>query len=429
MRRRTVLGLGGAAVPAALLGPKPDQQSRGAGRHRWVHTWTSMPQLTEPGNMPPAPFTGTGVVFADTTLRQTVHATIGGSRLRVRFSNAFGGAALPITAVSVALPAGGQAGVSAIVPGSGRPVTFGGRPSVVVPVGAQVVSDPVDMPVAARSNLTVTAYLATGQASTNLTGHPGSRTTSYLVNGDHHADDDLPGAAHVDHWYLLSGVETYAPGVALAIVGDSLTDGRGSTTNGNDRWPDQLLARMQARPATSRVAVLNQAAGGNRIMNDGLGPSVLARLDRDVLAVGAVDWLLLFEGVNDIGTAAATDAAQQQVTADLIVAYEQIAERAHARDITAYAATVTPFGGNTGYDDPDGLRERSRQAVNAWLRRGGVFDHVIDFDAAVRDPAAPRQLAPAYDVGDHLHMNPTGYAALAGAVPLSLFAGVRLAAA
>ena len=419
MRRRTVLGLSGAALPAALptlLG----RENRPAARRRWVHTWTSMPQLTEPGNMPPAPFTGTGVVFADTTLRQTVHATIAGSRLRVRFSNAFGGAAVPITAAAVALPAGGLAGVSAIVPGSSLPLTFSGRPSAVVPVGAQVVSDPVDLPVVAQSNLTVTAYLATGQASTNLTSHPGSRTTSYLLAGDHHTDDDLPGAARVDHWYLLSGVEVQAAGSALAVVGDSLTDGRGSTTNGNNRWPDQLLARLQAKPATAGVAVLNQAAGGNRVLNDGLGPNVLGRLDRDVLALGAVEWMLLFEGVNDIGTAAATDDAQQQVTADLIAAYGQLVVRAQARDITVVGATITPFGGN-GYDDADGLRERSRQAANAWIRDSGVFDEVVDFDAAVRDPAIGRQLAAAYDVGDHLHMNPAGYAAIAAAVPTRLF--------
>lgn len=401
MRRRVLLGLGGAAFLPAF--PKP-------ARRRWVHTWVSMPQLTEPNNLPPPPFTGAASVLVDTTLRQTVHTSIGGSQLRVRFSNAFGGAALPITRASVALPAGGRAGASGIVPGSSRPLTFGGHASTVVPVGAQVVSDPVAMPVAARTNLTVTAYLATGQPTLNLTSHPGSRTTSHLINGDHLLDADLAGATPVDHWYLLSGVEVLAGGAALVIVGDSLTDGRGSTTNGNDRWPDQLLDRLP-----ERVAVLNQAAGGNRVLNDGLGPNVLARLDRDVLALGAVRWTLIFEGVNDIGTAAATDAAQQQVTADLIAAYGQVVTRARARDIEVFGATITPFGGNTNYDDPGGLRERSRQAVNTWIRRGGAFDEVVDFDRAVRDPAAPRRIAPAYDVGDGLHLNPAGYGALASA--------------
>ncbi|WP_250008073.1 SGNH/GDSL hydrolase family protein [Actinoplanes sp. M2I2] len=403
MRRRTVLSLGGVAM---LPGPALTR------RKRWVHTWTAMPQLTEPGNLPPAPFTGPSSVLVDTTLRQTVHVTAGGSRVRVRFSNAFGGAALPLTAAAIAQPLDGRAGVSAIVRGSGRPLTFGGRRSITVPVGAQVVSDPVSLPAGRGANLTISVYLASGQDTLDLTSHPGSRTTSYLIRGDHHAEADLPGAVGVAHWYLISGVEVESDVPALAVVGDSLTDGRGSTTDGNDRWPDQLFARGP------RAAVLNQAAGGNRVLNDGLGPNVLARLDRDVLATSGVDRMLLFEGVNDIGTAPATVDGQKAVLDDLLVAYEQIVLRAHAVDLKAYGATITPFGGNTGYDDPEGLREATRTAVNAAIRRRGLFDGVADFDAAVRDPAAPRQLLPAYDTGDHLHLNPAGYRAIAYAVPL-----------
>jgi lysophospholipase L1-like esterase len=205
------------------------------------------------------------------------------------------------------------------------------------------------------------------------------------------------------------------------VIGDSLTDGRGSTTNGNDRWPDQLAARLQAHRSTADVAVINEAAGGNRVLNDGLGPNALARFDRDVLAQSGVDAVIVFEGVNDIGTADATAQAQQAVTADLIQAYQQMIVRAHAQGIRVYGATITPFGGNTMYDDPQGLRERSRQAVNAWIRHSRAFDAVIDFDRAARDPQDPKRLRPSYDVGDHLHMNPQGYAALAAAVPLSLF--------
>jgi lysophospholipase L1-like esterase len=379
-----------------------------------------MPQLTEPGNMPPAPFTGDGVVFVDTTLRQTVHLTVGGPTLRMRFSNAFGATPLPITSAAVALPVDGRAGVSGIRPGTSRPLTFGGRRAVTVPPGAQIVSDPVPFLVGSGSNLTVSAYFQQGQAGAPgqvpvaLTSHPGSRTTSWLTLGDVAEKPDMPGAVGVDHWYLISGVEVESSATGLVIVGDSLTDGRGSTTNGNDRWPDQLFARL------AKTAILNQAAGGNRVLNDGLGPSVLARLDRDVLATSGADRMLLFEGVNDIGTAAATDEAQRQLVADLLVAYEQIVVRAHAVDIPVFGATITPFGGNTGYDDPDGLRERSRQAVNAAIRRGRLFDAVVDFDVAVRDPAVPRQLLPAYDTGDHLHLNPAGYATLARAVPARL---------
>ncbi|WP_062434238.1 SGNH/GDSL hydrolase family protein [Herbidospora daliensis] len=399
-------------LAVALLGVTP---ALGQGRPDWVHTWTSMPQLTEPHNLPPAPFTQENLVMDDTTLRQTVRVTAGGRQVRLRFSNAFGGVALPVTKVAVALPANGQAGVAAIRPGSSRPVTFQGRTSVSVPVGAQAVSDPLNFPVAAGTNLTVTMYLAQGQASNLVTSHPGSRTTSHLLAGDHVAATDLPGATPTDHWYFLSGVETVSDARALVVVGDSLTDGRGSTTNGNDRWPDVLADRLRGVP------VLNQAAGGNRVLNDGLGPNLLARLDRDVLATSGVAWLLVFEGVNDIGTAEASEAAQAQVAADLIAAYEQIAVRAQAQDIRVYGATITAFGGNTGYDDPAGLREATRQRVNQWIRTSGVFEAVIDVDKVTRDPADPRRLLPAYDTGDHLHFNPAGYRAIADAVPARLF--------
>jgi lysophospholipase L1-like esterase len=422
---------GSSAITATVAEGAP--QSRGAPAQprktgQWVGSWVSMPQLTEPNNMPPPPFTGTDRVLDDATLRQTIRVTVGGPHLRLRFSNAFGGAALPITKAAMALAAGGRAGVGAIEPGTSRPVTFSGRPSVTIPMGAQAVSDPLDFPVAPKTILSVTIYLADGQASTNITSHPGSRTTSHLLAGDHVTDTDLTGSTPTDHWYFLSGLEVWAkPGTAAAvIVGDSLTDGRGSTTNMNDRWPDQLFDRLQRSPSTSGIAIANQAAGGNRVLNDGLGPNVLARLDRDVLAHTGARWLLLFEGVNDIGTAEATPAAQKQVVDDLIAAYEQIIVRAHAQGIRAYGGTITAFGGNTGYDDPGGLREASRQAVNQWIRTSGRFEAVIDFDRATRDPANPRQLLPAYDTGDHLHLNPTGYKAIADAVPAHLFRNVPL---
>jgi len=427
--KSAVVGIGIiAAVTSSLsaAGAPPDTRGRpaltGQRVYSWVDSWVSMPQLTEPANMPPPPFTGDNLVFADSTLRQTVRTSLGGQQIRLRLSNAFGGADLPITAVSVALPANGQAGVSAIRAGTARPVTFGGRSSVVIPPGAQFVSDPVDFAVPPRTNLTVTVFLADGQASADITSHPGSRTTSYLVSGNHVADTDLPGATTVDHWYFLSGLEVQSTRTAAAAVmlGDSITDGRGSTTNGNDRWPDQLLDRLQARGDTADIAIVNEAAGGNRVLHDGLGPSALARLDRDVLAQSGVAWLLVFEGVNDIGTAEAAPAAQKQVGEELIGAYQQIITRAHAQGIRVYGATITPFGGNS-YDDPQGYREVTRQTVNDWIRTSHAFDAVVDFDRVARDPADPRQLLPAYDTGDHLHLDPDGYRALAAAVPAQLF--------
>ncbi|MGP3969970.1 SGNH/GDSL hydrolase family protein [Streptomyces sp. 6N223] len=410
-------------VTSSIAGTADAQRASQGPEMHWMNTWTAMPQLTEESNMPPPPFTQENLVMADATLRQTVRVTTGGERIRLRFSNAFGGADLPLTAVSVALPLDGQAGVSAIEPGSSQPVTFSGRTSAVVPVGAQVVSDPLEVDLAPGSNLTVTAYLAEGQASNSITSHPGSRTTSYLLAGDHVEDADLAGATPVDHWYFLSGVEAWSPAAAsaAAFLGDSLTDGRSSTTNGNNRWPDQLFDRLQAEPATEDVAILNQAAGGNRVLDDGLGPNVLARLDRDVLAQSGVSWLVLFEGVNDIGTAEATEAAQEQVAADLIAAYDQIITRAHAHGIRVYGATLLPFGNNEMYDDPDGLRESARQTVNEWIRTSGRFDAVIDFDAVTRDPDNPDRLLPDIHDGDWLHLIPEGYGLLADAVPAELF--------
>lgn len=404
MRRTSLI-----AVLAVLTALFVGASGRPPSSH-WVATWTSMPQLTEPSNMPPAPFTGTDRVLDNASVRQTAHVSVGGPRIRLRFSNAFGGAVLPLSAVSVARPAGGAAGVPAVVPGSVLPVTFHGKPSTVVPMGAQVVSDPLPFPVRAGENIAVTAYLAHGQASLSITSHPGSRTTSYLLAGDQVSAPDLPGATPVDHWYFLSGIETLSPASAVAVIGDSISDGRGSTTNGNDRWPDVLASRIPS-------AVVNQAAGGNRVLQDGLGPNVLARLDRDLLATSGVSQAIVFEGVNDIGTAAPADA--DTVAAQLIDAYDQILVRAHAQEIRVYGATITPFGGNTGYDTPE--REAARQRVNAWIREPGHFDAVLDFDRVARDPATPERLLPAYDVGDHLHLNPAGYRALGSSVPVQLF--------
>jgi lysophospholipase L1-like esterase len=391
---------------------------------RWVGIWAAAPQSTEPPDLPPPPFTRDGLVLPGSTLRQTIRVSAGARRIRLRLSNAFGGTELSVAGVCLALPGGGRAGVSSVEPGTSRALTFAGRPGVAVPAGGQAVSDPVDFPLAAVANVTVTTYLAAGQrASGGITSHPGSRTTSFLIPGDHLADQQLAGAVPVDHWYFLGALEACAgPATeAVVILGDSLTDGRGSTTNGNDRWPDQLLDLLRSRGDGAGIAVLNQGIGGNRVLRDGAGPGVLARLDRDALAVSGVKWLVVFAGVNDIGVADATGAAQRQVAADLCAAYEQIATKARAAGIAVYGATLTPFAGSDPYDDPAGHREAARQAVNAWIRAGRGFDAVLDFDQAVRDPLHQRRCRPSLDSGDHLHLNPAGYRALAGAVPAGLF--------
>lgn len=389
----------------------------------WVDSWATIPQPTEPANLPPPPFTRDHLVLAGSTLRQTVRASIGGHRLRLRISNAYGGEALAIAAASVALPVGGRAGVSAIQPGTARRVTFDGRPAAVIPERAEVVSDPVDFAITPRTNLTVTMYLARGQPAGEVTSHAASRTTSYLLAGDHVAAPDLSGATPTDHWYFLSGLQVPATATTAAavIVGDSLTDGRGTTTNCNNRWPDRLLDRLHSDPDTSGVAILNHGIGGGRLLDDGQGAGWLDRLVRDAFASSAVRWLVIFKGVNDIGTAPARQVAQRRLAADLIQAYEHIIAHAHRRGARVYGATLLPFGAHTDYDDPQRHRETARLSVNEWIRTAGRFDGVLDFDVAVRDPAEPRRLGPAYDEGDHLHLNPVGYQALADAVPVRLF--------
>lgn len=402
-----------ASLPLVLLaGCATTPPSAQETAPRWTATWSSAQQLTEPHNLPPPPG------LDDTTLRQTLRISVGGSRLRIRLSNAFGNDTLHIVSAHVARAV--AHGDSRIEPGSDRTLTFHGREEVSVPVGALMVSDPVEMAVEPLTDLAVTLYLR--GAPSDVTGHPGSRTTSFLQSGNAVAAEELPEAVRTDHWYFVTGVEVWTETSqgAVAIIGDSITDGRGSTTNGNDRWPDQLLQRLQADPRTAGVAVLNQGIGGNRLLRDGLGPSALARLDRDVLAQPGVRWLVVFEGVNDLGTAAgARERGEWAAGAeDVIAAYEQIIARARACGLRVYGATITPFGGSF-YDTPQA--EADRQAVNTWIRTSGQFDAVIDFDAVVRDPEQPTRLAAAFDTGDHLHLSPAGYRAMAEAIDLSLF--------
>ncbi|KAK0617911.1 SGNH hydrolase-type esterase domain-containing protein [Bombardia bombarda] len=404
-----------------------------SGEH-WVDIWGSMPQLVEPGNLPSVPYNGTASVFQNATLRQTVYITQTASTIRLQFSNAFGGSDLAITSATVALPAtvNGSSGTgsSAIQPSTLQTITFSGQRSFIVPPGALVFSDPLSFSVRAQSVLAVTVYLATGQAGHAITGHPGSRTTSFMGPGDLTSSPDLssssPDVQRTDHWYFLSTIEAWLPAAssALAIIGDSITDGRGSTTNANNRWPDQLLSLLTQKSPTT-ISIINQAAGGNRLLADGLGPSALSRLDRDVIAHSAISYCLVFIGVNDLGTSALGPDLVK--TADRVVSgYDQIVTRLHRAGIAAWGATITPMSGpGQAYSDPE--RERQRQRVNAWVRDSGRFDAVVDFDKAVRGGNGENQtqLDPRYDSGDYLHLNPEGYRVMAGAVDLALFERFR----
>ncbi|KAK1451950.1 GDSL-like Lipase/Acylhydrolase [Colletotrichum melonis] len=419
-----------------LAEARPQHPARGDERE-WVTVWGTMPQLVEPANLPPAPFerppnspaqNETGRVFHDATLRQTVKVSLATSTLRLQISNAFGGSDLPITAVTIARTANNTAGTSGVDADSLLVVTFSGSGGFVVPNGAVVFSDPIDLAVEAQSIVSITIYLADGQTTNSITGHPGSRTTSFLKSGNHVADQDLATTAGnatattTDHWYLISALEGWLPkgASAVAIVGDSISDGRGSTTNANNRWPDRLLARMQNESSTSAIAIVNEAAGGNRVLADGLGPNGLGRIDRDVIAQSGIKYAIVFIGVNDIGTATNTTAAQEAVGDRLVAAYDQMVTRLHRFGIAVFGATITPLTGDgQPYSDP--TREAARQRVNEWIRSSGRYDAVIDFDAIVRDPAAPEKLRAEYDTGDHLHLNPAGYEAMAAGIDLSIF--------
>lgn len=349
--------------------------------------------------------------------------TLASDTLRLQISNVFGGSDLPITAAALALPANDAAGSAAIQASTHTPLTFSGAESFLIPAGASIISDPVNFPVESGTIVSVSIYLADGQSGNEITSHPGSRTTSWFVHGDHLASEDLEaeGGAGEAHWYFISSIEGLAPSDAnaLVVVGDSLADGRGSTTDGNDRWPDQLRVRIEDNADAGHVAVINQAAGGNRVLADGLGPNALGRIDRDVIAMPGTRYAIICDGINDIGTAATDAASQEEVGDRLIAAYSQIVDRLHRFDISVFGGTITPLlGAGSPYDDP--AFEETRQRVNEWIRESGKFDAVVDFDEAVRDPEDSSKLREEYNEGDHLHMNPKGYKAMAEAVDLAL---------
>jgi len=357
--------------------------------------------------------------------------SVGAEQIRIRISNAFGLTDLPITKATIAYPvaSGGynKTGSPFIDTNSLQTLTFSGNSSIAIPNGALAVSDPLNFPIAPESVISITLYLATGQTTNSITSHPGSRTGSWISSGDQTASRNLTDPSTVEsfHWYFLSAVEAWSPRAAGAfvIVGDSITDGRSSWNNANQRWPDLVLRRMQQNGATKNIGVVNEAAGGNRVLYDGLGPNALSRIDRDVLAQSGVKYAMVFEGVNDIGVAADNASAQAQTGDRLIQAYKQMITRVHAQGIPFFGATITPFGCHNSSIQAYStvLREQTRLRVNDWIRNSGAFDAVLDFDAVLRDPKNQTQLLAAYDSGDCLHPGPVGYQRLADAFPLDVF--------
>jgi lysophospholipase L1-like esterase len=375
---------------------------------RWVGTWTTTPAPVE------------GIALSNQTLRLIAHVSIGGSRLRVRISNAYGARKLAIGGAHVAL----RSGDAAIVPGSDRALTFNGSPSTTIPIGALVVSDPVDLDLPPLTDLAVSVYLpADVPENFGITGHGNAHQTNYISEpGDHTGAIELPVRQTTEAFLLVSAVEVLAPAGTGGIValGDSLTDANTSTLDANVRWPDQLARRLVARGGR-QFGVMNQGIGGNRILHDVRGDSGLRRFDRDVIAQPGVTHVIVLLGINDIRNR--TGDPDQAVTAEQMIAgLNQLTIRAHAAGLKIFGGTLLTFENETfnpGFYTPEG--EAKRQAVNAWIREGGAFDAVIDFEAALRDPGHPTQMLPVYDRGDHLHPSDAGYLHMGDSIDLSLF--------
>jgi len=391
----------------ALLAFVPGQAGE-TDRH-WVGTWATAPRSES--NAPDQ------ALLAGATLRQVVHVSLGGRKLRLRLTNLFG--ATPLTLHGVHLALAGPAGT--IQPGTDRTLFFNGKESVRIPPGVCLLSDPLDFELPPLADVTVTIHGKEVPAVQTM--HHGSRTTSYLQPGNALSAPALRDATKIAHWYFIDGLDVLAaaPAAAVVVLGDSFTDGRGSTTDQNNRWTDVLARRLQAQSGPARIGVLNQGIGGNRLLRDGLGPSLLARFDRDALAQTGVRWVMVQAGINDIGTRieARKRGEAFATVADIVGALGQLITRAHAHGLRIFGSTLPPYAGADFYWSADG--EADRRHINHWIRTSGRFDAVIDFDAALRDPGNPSHLAAAFDCGDHLHPSLAGYVEMARAVDLNLF--------
>ena len=436
MRVQSLFRLRWALAVALQLAPFSFAQN-GAGDAHWVATWATAEQQPGFGRGGPggrgaaaapaaaAPTAAAAVPAAvpapantlnNQTARMIVRTSIGGNRVRVQFSNAFGTAPLDMGAAHIAI----RSKDSAIVAGSDRPLLFNGKASARVLPGAVLISDPVDVVVSALSDLAISVYVPgpSGLASQ----HSQALHTTYIsAQGDTTGQSEMADVTTSRAWYWISSVDVMAPANAGAIVafGDSITDGTTSTVDANRSWPSLLAARLVANPSTAGLSVLNLGIAGNQVLGDGAGVSALARFDRDVLSQAGVKWLMILEGINDMNLAGrgGANATGRTLTADdLIGGMKQMIERAHTHGIKVIGCTLTPFGGAS-----DGV-EAMRQALNLFIRTSGAFDAVVDFDKVIRDPNDPRQFIKEYNNTDRLHPNDAGYKVMADAVDLAIFA-------
>jgi len=403
-----------ALILSQLAGGRLLQAQPRGGEH-WVVTWATA-ELLARSVLPPAPVRPAAEPtpparpvplgargFHDQTVRMMVRASIGGRRLRIKLENAFGSAPVEIGAAHIAL----RGKDSAIVEGSDHTLAFDGQPGCTLGPGVVLFSDPVD--------LAVSLYFPGDTGAP--TNHGTALHNTYVKDGNVTAAADMADAGVTQSYYWLAAIDVEAPASAGAIVafGDSITDGARSSNETNHSWPALLAARLAAKKET--VGVANEGIGGNRVLRDGTGASALARLDRDVLSQSGVKWLMVLEGINDIGHAYTTT-GETVTAADLIAAHRQIIEQAHAHGIQVIGCTLTPYEG-AGYSREPG--EAVREALNQWIRTSGAYDAVVDFEAATRDPENPKRIRADFDPGDHLHPNDAGYQAMADAIDLGIF--------
>ena len=375
-----------------------------AGGH-WVGTWGTAPQLVERHNNPPAPG------LTNNSLREIVQVSIGGKKVRLKLTNEFSTEATEIKAVELAIAktAGSSSEIDEATTVS---LTFNGESGVTIPANGTVISDAVNFKMDDRQNVAITIHY--GSASPSVSGHPGSRTTSYLKEGN---TTDFTGAIRTDHWYSIQTLEVEAPkkAGAIAILGNSITDGRGSTTNEQNRWADVLSRRLLANKATKRVGVLNMGIGGNCVLGGGLGPAAVNRYQRDLFGQEGVKWIILFEAVNDLGYAR----NGVQTAERIIEVYKKIIDEAHQKGIRVFGATITPFKGNNYYSED---HEKGRSTINNWIRTTDLLDGVIDFDQAVRNPQDPEAMQAQFLFeNDWLHLNAKGYETMGNSIDLNLF--------
>ena len=405
LRSRTLPSLALLLFSLACLNPAA---ASAASPDHWVGTWAAAPVAQA---NPDAK-----IGSADTTFREIVHVSIGGPAVRIILTNELGRDSLTIGAADVALSAGG----SEINPSAAGALTFNGRPSITIPPGALVVSDPVNLKLPPSSNLAVSIFVP-AQTISQITQHSFADQTSYTATGNVASATTLSVPEEIESWPFLKGVDVKADEKTAAIVafGDSITDGAHSTRNANARWPDVLSRRLLADKKTANLSVLNEGIGGNRVLHDGYGPSALARFDRDVLAQAGVKYLIILESINDIGHAQDPHRPYDVVSADdLIAGLSQLVTRAHTHGIKVFGATLTPYVG-AKYSSPAG--ETMRAAINEWIRTTNQLDGVIDFDKVTRDPANPTVFLPADDSGDNLHPGDAGYKAMGDSIDLKLF--------